>query len=35
MKDIIISVATQKREISYLLASFVASNLVNLLAIIK
>lgn len=35
MKDIIISVATQKREMSYLLASFVAANLVNLWAIIK
>lgn len=35
MKDIKISVATQKREMYYLLASFVAANLVNLWAIIK
>lgn len=35
MKDIKISVATQKREMYYLLASFVAANLVNLWSIIK
>lgn len=35
MKDIKISVATQKREMYYLLVSFVAANLVNLWAIIK
>ena len=35
MKGIKISVATQKREMYYLLASFVAANLVNLWAIIK
>ena len=35
MKDIKISVATQKREMYYLLASFVAANPVNLWAIIK